>query len=58
MITFGYEQRNAYHIMFTKYLNSKITIFIVYADNIVMTSDNKKEITRMTRLKETFDYYV
>ncbi|KAK6131471.1 hypothetical protein DH2020_034779 [Rehmannia glutinosa] len=49
MITFGYKQSNADHTMFIKYLNGKITILIVYVDDIVVTGNNQEEMSRLKK---------
>ncbi|KAJ7978776.1 Retrovirus-related Pol polyprotein from transposon TNT 1-94 [Quillaja saponaria] len=40
MLSFGYQQSNADHTMFVKHCHGRITILIVYVDDIVVTSDN------------------
>lgn len=37
MISFGYQQSNADHNLFIKHHKGKVTLFIVYVDDIVMT---------------------
>ncbi|XP_048235710.1 uncharacterized protein LOC125371219 [Ricinus communis] len=41
IIAFGYKQSHADHTMFIKYLQGRITILIVYVDDIVITGDNQ-----------------
>ena len=53
MIGFGYKQSNADHTMFIKYHNSKITILIVYVDDIVVIGDNHEEMARLKKYLAT-----
>ncbi|KAJ7982285.1 Retrovirus-related Pol polyprotein from transposon TNT 1-94 [Quillaja saponaria] len=47
MLSFGYQQSNADHTMFIKHCNGKITILIVYIDDIVVIGDNPEEVSRL-----------
>ena len=53
MIGFSYKQSNTGHTMFIKYHNGKITILIVYVDDIVVTGDNHKEMARLKKYLAT-----
>jgi hypothetical protein len=44
MLRRGYHQSNADHTLFYKHANDKVTILIVYVDDIVITGDDLKEI--------------
>ena len=50
MTSFGYQQSNADHTLFIKHHKGKITLLIVYVDNIVMTGDDKEEMARLKKL--------
>jgi hypothetical protein len=50
MISFGYRQSNADHTLFIKHYRGKITLLIVYVDDMVVTGDDKEEMTRLKRL--------
>lgn len=41
MVKFGYRQSNADHTMFLKCASKKITILIVYVDDMVVTGDDR-----------------
>lgn len=47
MLKFGYHQSNADHTMFIKRIGAKITVLIVYVDDIVMTGDDLEEVSRL-----------
>ncbi|KAJ7961715.1 Retrovirus-related Pol polyprotein from transposon TNT 1-94 [Quillaja saponaria] len=47
MISFGYQQSNADHTMFVKHCHGRITILIVYVDDIVVTGDNPAEVSKL-----------
>ncbi|KAA3469941.1 protein fluG-like [Gossypium australe] len=44
IISFGYQQSNANYTLFIKHQKGKITLLIVYIDDIVITSDEREEI--------------
>ena len=50
MITFGYLQSNANHTLFIKHQRGKLTLLIVYVDDIVMTGDDREEMARLKKL--------
>lgn len=50
MICFGYQQSNADHTLFIKHYKGKITILIVYVDDIVVTGNDTEEIARLKKL--------
>src|SRR3954471_7059815 len=56
MCKVGYKQSNGDHTMFYKHENGRITILMVYVDDIIITGDDKKEI-RMLKyyLAEVFE---
>lgn len=43
MINFGYHQSNSYHTLFLKKQQGKITILIVYVDDMVFIRNDTKE---------------
>jgi hypothetical protein len=47
MVKFGYNQSNADHTMFYKHNMGKISILIVYVDDIVITGDDAEEIMHL-----------
>lgn len=47
MITFGYQQSNDDHTLFMKHHKGKITLLIVYVDDIVMTKDDDEEMAQL-----------
>lgn len=47
MVRFGYSHSNVDHTIFTKRPNGKITILIVYVDDIVVTGDDINEINKL-----------
>ncbi|KAJ7968090.1 Retrovirus-related Pol polyprotein from transposon TNT 1-94 [Quillaja saponaria] len=47
MISFGYQQSNADHTMFVKHCHGRITILIIYVDDIVVTGDNPAEVSKL-----------
>lgn len=49
MISFEYQKSNADHTIFIKYCEGMITLFIIYVDDIVVTEDDIKEMTRLKR---------
>ncbi|KAK4368006.1 hypothetical protein RND71_011798 [Anisodus tanguticus] len=48
MISFGYQQSNVDHTFFIRHQKDKLTLLIVYVDDVVMTGDDEE----MTRLKK------
>lgn len=43
----GYGQCNGDHTLFYRHKEGKITILAVYVDDIIITGDDKEEITRL-----------
>jgi ADP-heptose:LPS heptosyltransferase len=50
IISFGYRQSNADHTLFIRHYKDKITLLIVYVDNMVVTGDDKEEMARLKKL--------
>nr|XP_016490484.1 PREDICTED: uncharacterized protein LOC107810237 [Nicotiana tabacum] len=50
MISFGYQQSNVDHTLFIRHQSGKVTLLIVYVDDIVMAGDDKEEIVRLKKL--------
>jgi hypothetical protein len=46
----GYQQSNADHTLFFKHCSGKITILVVYVDDIVITGDDDKEISHLKEM--------
>ncbi|BBG95255.1 hypothetical protein Prudu_003742 [Prunus dulcis] len=44
---YGYEQSNARHTLFLKRKNGKLTALIIYADDMIVTSDDLDEIGKL-----------
>jgi hypothetical protein len=40
----AYKQCNGDHIVFYKHSGGKVTVLVVYADDIIITGDNEREI--------------
>ena len=40
----GYKQSNSYHTLFIKHKEGKITVLIVYVDDMVLTGDDLSEM--------------
>lgn len=56
MLRFGYKKSRADHSMFVKQINGKITILIVYVNDIMVTGDNEEEkVNLKTRLANEFE---
>ncbi|XP_058008213.1 uncharacterized mitochondrial protein AtMg00810-like [Hevea brasiliensis] len=56
MISFGYCQSNADHTLFMRNCRGKIILLIVYADDIVVTGDDKEEMALLKeRLAQKFE---
>lgn len=45
----GYKQAQSNHTLFYRHKDGKITILIIYVDNIILTGDDQEE---MKKLKE------
>jgi RecJ-like exonuclease len=50
MISFGNRQSNANHTLFIKYCRGKITLLIVYVDDMVVIGDDKEEMAQLKKL--------
>ena len=44
---FGYKQSNSYHTLFLKHKRGKITVLIIYVDDMVVTGDDHEEISSL-----------
>ena len=49
MIKFGFKQTNSDHTMFVKRQRGKITLLIVYVDDIIVTGDDEDEINSIKK---------
>ena len=45
----GYHQAQADHTLFQKHKNGKITVLIVYVDDIILTTDDKEEMEKVKK---------
>jgi hypothetical protein len=50
LISFGYRQSNVDHTLFIKHCRGKITLLIVYVDDMVVTGDDKEEMAWLKKL--------
>ncbi|CAL2239859.1 unnamed protein product [Prunus armeniaca] len=56
MKNFGYTQSNSYHTMFLKHDEGKLTAFIVYLDDIIVTRNDAKEQLKLQKyLSQEFE---
>ncbi|XP_068329644.1 uncharacterized mitochondrial protein AtMg00810-like [Pyrus communis] len=49
MIKYGYRQGNTDHTLFIKRMGGKVTLLIIYVDDMVVTGDDTEEIKRLQR---------
>ena len=47
MKSYGYKQGNADHTLFIKHMGGKVTLLIIYVDDMVVTGDDIEEIKRL-----------
>ena len=47
---FGYQQSNPDHTLFVKHNVHKVTVLIVYVDDIVVTGNDEEEVTHLKML--------
>ena len=47
MKKYGFQQSNSNHTIFLKHRSGKITALIVYVDDMIITGDDKEEISRL-----------
>lgn len=50
MTSFGYQQSNTDHTLFIRHHKVKVTFFVVYVDDIVITGDDREKMTRLKKL--------
>jgi Reverse transcriptase (RNA-dependent DNA polymerase) len=56
MKSYDYQQGDSDHIMFLKKIGGKITILIIYVDDMIITGDDCTEIEKLEkRLSEEFE---
>lgn len=58
MRSMDYRQGNSNHTLFTNYDGEKISIFLIYIDDIVITGDNEEEITRLKNKLGKLRYFL
>lgn len=46
MKKYGFQQNNSNHILLFKHKNVKLTTLIIYLDDMIITGDNKKKISK------------
>ncbi|XP_070672568.1 uncharacterized mitochondrial protein AtMg00810-like [Malus domestica] len=49
MKKYGYRQGNADHTLFIKRMGSKVTLLVIYVDDMIVTSDDTEEIKGLQR---------
>ena len=49
MKKYGFQQSNSDHTLFLKHQSRKVTTLIVYVDNMIITSDDKEEISKLQK---------
>lgn len=54
MAKFGYKQSNTDYIIFIKYANKKVTVLVVYVDDMVVTSDDPHEVSNLKAQLQNF----
>jgi hypothetical protein len=47
MRKYGFKQSNSDHTLFIRHRLSKVTVLIVYVDDMIITGDDKEEISRL-----------
>ena len=56
VLEIGYQQSNADHTIFFQHNSGKVSILIVYVDDIILTGDNLSEINRLKiHLAQSFE---
>ncbi len=56
MVSFRYYQSNVDHTLFIKHYRGKITLLIIYVDNIVVTGNDREEMANLKeRLAQEFE---
>jgi hypothetical protein len=49
MRKYGFKQSNSDHTLFIKHRLSKVTVLIVYVDDMIITGDDEEEIPRLQK---------
>jgi hypothetical protein len=44
---YGFKQSNSDHTLFIKHKGNKVTVLIVYADDMIITGDDEEGISRL-----------
>lgn len=47
MRKYGFKQSNSDHTLFIKHNGKKVTVLIVYVDDMIITGDNEEEILKL-----------
>jgi transposase InsO family protein len=53
MKKFGFKQSHSDHTLFLKHRNRKVTALIIYVDDMIITGDDKEEISKLQKLLAT-----
>jgi hypothetical protein len=53
MRKYGFKQSNSDHTLFIKHKGSKVSALIVYVDDMIITGDDKEEISRLQKALAT-----
>jgi hypothetical protein len=48
----GYKQCNGDHTVFYKYLGRKVTVLAVYIDDIIITGDDERDLSKKFEVKD------
>jgi hypothetical protein len=49
MKKFGFKQSHSDHTLFLKHRNRKVTVLIIYVDDMIITGDDREEISRLQK---------
>lgn len=53
MRKYGFRKSNSDHSLFIKHKGNKVTILIVYVDDMIITGDDEEEISRLQKALAT-----
>jgi len=54
MRKYGFRQSNSDHTLFIKHKGNKVTVLIVYVDDMIITGDDEEEISRLQKALATY----
>ena len=49
MRKYGFQQSNLDHTLFLKHKKGKVTALIIYVDDMIITGDDKEEISKLKK---------